>query len=349
MKNLRFPILVLLALGAVPVLAADPPKVTPVIGGLLASEGGEFDPQASPLDFPFGAGFDAAGNLYVVEYDGGRVLKQTPAGELSVVAGQKGAKGYSGDGGPAEKATFNAMHNLAVTPAGDLYIADSFNHVVRKIDAKTGMISTFAGTGEAGFSGDGGPANEATFNDIMCVAFNPSQDTLYLADLRNVRIRAIDMKTNLVRTVAGNGKKGIPEDGALAVESPLADPRAVAVDSQGHVYVLERNGNALRVVTPDGRIRTVAGTGKPGDLDGPALQAQLRGPKHLCIGPNDIVFIADDTNAKVRRYDPEAKTVATVLGGADSSIQLNRPHGVWVEEGVLYIVDSGHNRVLRVE
>ena len=137
----------------------------------------------------------------------------------------------------------------------------------------------------------------------MCVSLNPSNDKLYIADLKNRRIRVIDLETGIVTTIAGNGEKGVPADGSVATESPLVDPRAVAVDSNNHVYVLERGGHALRVVTPDGRIRTVAGIGKPGDADGPALEARLKSPKHLAIDANDRVIIADDQNARIRLYD----------------------------------------------
>lgn len=138
------------------------------------------------------------------------------------------------------------MHNLAVTPAGDVYIADTWNHCIRKIDPKSGAITTVAG-GKAGYSGDGGPAAKATFDYVMCVTLNATNDQIYVADLKNRRIRCVDLRTGVVETVAGNGKKGVPRDGDIAVESPLVDPRAVVVDSRNRIYVLERSGHALRV------------------------------------------------------------------------------------------------------
>jgi sugar lactone lactonase YvrE len=129
------------------------------------------------------------------------------------------------------------------------------------------------------------------------------------------------------------------------------DPRAVAVDSRHQVYILERGGHALRVVTRDGRIRTVAGTGERGYADGPALEAQLNSPKHLCVDAHDNVFIADDQNRAIRKYDPENRTLTTVLGRGvgDPPVQLSRPHGVCIEGGTLYVVDTGNNRILRVD
>ena len=325
-----------------------------VVGDLMPSESGDqgsrWDPKFSPLSSPFGVDFDSQGNMFIVELSGGRVFKRTTSGELSHVGGD-GSKSYRGDGGPLAKATFNGMHNCAITSGNDLYIADSWNHCIRKVDGKTGVISTFAGTGEAGFSGDGGPAKEAQFDFIMCITLNQAGDQLYVADLKNRRIRAIDLATGIVRTIAGNGKKGIPRDGGNPTENPLVDPRAVAADSKGRVYVLERGGQALRVVDTDGEIRTVAGTGKRGHDDGPAMQATFGSPKHICVDDHDNVFIADDQNKAIRKYDPQSKTVSTVLGEkhGDTRIQLSHPHGVTWQQGSLYVCDTGHNRIMKLK
>lgn len=328
--------------------AATAQRATVVIGDSLAKVK---KPKPGKLSSPFGLDFDRVGNMYIVELSGGRVHKFDTAGKLTTIAGD-GSKDYTGDNGPATKATFNGMHNVAATPDGDLYISDSWNHCIRKIDGKTGIITTIAGTGKAGFSGDGGPATKATFDYLMCVSLNPTNDKLYVADLKNLRIRMVNLKTGIVSTVAGNGKKGVPRDGSMAIENPLMDPRAVAVDSQNNIYVLERGGHALRVVTPDGRIRTVAGTGKAGRADGPALEAQLKSPKHVAIDANDNVIIADDQNASIRLYDPRKKTLTSILGKgvAKPKRGLSRPHGVCVHvDGSIYIVDTGHHRILRLE
>jgi sugar lactone lactonase YvrE len=179
------------------------------------------------LNNPFAIDADRAGNLFLAELTGQRVLKVDPKGVLTVLAGT-GKKGHAGDGGPARQAQFNGMHSLAVAPSGDVYLADTWNNRVRKIDAKTGIIRTVAGTGEKGHDGDGGPAIKAKFGGIYCVTFDPKGERLYLADLDNRRIRAVDLATGIVDTVAGNGKKGVPEGGADALSAPLVDPRAVA-------------------------------------------------------------------------------------------------------------------------
>jgi sugar lactone lactonase YvrE len=309
------------------------------------------EPKADKLDSPFGVDFDKQGNMYIVELSGGRVHKLDTAGRFTTIAGD-GSKGYTGDNGPAKDATFNGMHNVAVTPAGDLYIADSWNHCIRRIDGKTGIITTIAGTGKPGFSGDGGPATQATFNFLMCVSLNSTNDKLYVADLKNLRIRMVDLETGIVSTVSGNGKKGVPTDGSRATASPLVDPRAVAVDSKNNVYILERSGHALRVVTPDDRIRTVAGTGKAGGADGAALASGLNSPKHIAIDLDDNVIIADDQNKRVRLYDPKHATLTSILGSGVEKPRrgLLRPHGVCVhEDGSVYIVDTGHHRILQLK
>ena len=336
-----------LAMPACAFAEAQAPSAKIIIGESLA-DGNQ--PKPGQLNSPFGVGFDKHNVMYIVELAGGRVHKLDPSGNFETIAGD-GTENYTGDNGPAKSATFNGMHNVAVTPEGDLYIADSWNHCVRRIDHKTGVITTFAGTGEPGFGGDGGPATKAQFNFLMCVSLNTTNDKLYVADLKNRRIRVIDIDSGVVSTVAGNGKKGVPKNGDVAIESPLVDPRAVTVDSKGNVYILERGGHALRSVT-DGKIRTVAGTGKGGSKDGDALSAEFKSPKHLAIDTRDRVIIADDQNARIRMYDPGSKTVTSILGKGVKNPRrgLSRPHGVYVHaDGSIYVVDTGHHRILRLQ
>lgn len=330
-----------------PRMLAD--EVQVVVGGLLSSEGGDWKPETSPLTAPFGVAFDRAKAMWIVELEGGRVHRLVAGGRLQH-AGGDGSRSYRGDGGPLAQATFDGMHNCAVLPNDDLLIADSWNHCVRRVSAETQVISTIAGTGKQGFSGDGGPAVQATFDYVMCITLNPAATVLHIADLNNRRVRALDLKTGVVRTVAGNGQKGVPADGSVAVDAPLIDPRAAAEDSVGRLYVLERGGHALRVVLGDGTIRTVAGTGRQGFADGGSAEAQFGSPKHLCVGAGDRIYIADDQNGAIRVYDPKTQRVSTVLGRGfgDSKIRLKNPHGVTVHDGWLYVVDMGNNRILRL-
>lgn len=329
---------------------ANADEVEFVVGDFMAAEGGTWDAKSSPLTSPFGVDFNPHGDMWIVELEGGRVHKLDAAGELHH-AGGDGTKSYRGDGEMLAAATFNGMHNCAVTPNGDLYIADSWNHCVRKVDAATGVISTIAGTGQKGFSGDGGPATAATFDFVMCITLNPTNDVLHIADLNNHRIRAVDLKSGVVTTVAGNGKKGVPKDGDAAVRSPLVDPRAVAEDSQGNLWILERGGHAIRAVLPDGTIQTLAGTGTNGFTDGPGPTSKFGSPKHLCVDDADNIYIADDENAAIRRMDSTTREVTTILGKGqgDTRIQLSHPHGVTWEKGWLYVVDMGNDRILRMK
>lgn len=341
-------------------LSSSGAEVGFVVGGYMESEGGTWAESESPLKNPFGVDFDSQGNMYVVELAGGRVHRIDIEGNLARIAGD-GSESYRGDGGPASAATFNGMHNCAVTRDDHLLIADSWNHCVRRIDLGSGTIDTIVGTGAEGFSGDGGPARDATFNFLMCISLNRAKTTLHIIDLKNRRVRDVDLLSGKVTTVAGNGKQGVPENGALATQSPLVDPRAVASDSKGNLYILERGGNALRVVRPDGTIHTVAGTGQQGRSDGPALQATFGSPKHLCTDDDDNVYIADDLNGAIRKYDPETGRVETILGQGtggqgtggqrmgDSRIRLLHPHGVCFHNGTLYVVDSGNHRILSVK
>ena len=310
---------------------------------------------------PFGVDFDKSGNMYVVELTGERVLRVDAKGTLTI-AGGTGTKGDSGDGGPATKASFNDMHSLAAGRDGFIYLADTLNNRIRKLDPATGIVTAFAGTGKRGYGGDGGPALKADFNGIYSVAFDAAGTKLYLADLENRRVRVIDMKTGTVDLIAGNGKKGIPENGADAKNAPLVDPRAATVDRKGNVYILERSGHALRVVSPDGKIHTVAGTGKAGlGLEGgEPTKAQLNGPKHLCVDLADNVIIADSGNHRILKYSPRDNKITLVAGtgkkgdsgtgGPALATPMNEPHGVFVHSsGTLYIVDSYNNRVFRLE
>lgn len=334
-------------------------KIVLVAGG--GKDGDGLAATDAKLIAPFGVDFDRSGNMYVVELTGQRVLKVDAKGLLTKAAGT-GTKGDAGDGGPGLKAQFNGMHSLAIAPTGDIYLADTWNNRVRKLDPKTGMIANFAGTGKKGYSGDGGPAVQAQFGGIYCVALDPKGERLYLTDLDNRRIRAVDLKTGVVNTVAGNGEKGVPVDGAEAVKEPLVDPRAAVADGAGNVYVLERAGHALRVVDPSGKIRTVVGTGQRGSSGdgGAARQATLNGPKHLCIDRDGSVLIADTENHLIRRYLPKEGKIVRVagsgkrgtagVGGPPEQVELNQPHGVCVHpSGTLYITDSSNNRVLKIE
>ncbi len=333
---------------------------------VLVAGGGQQDPPCAATEVrlkePFAAELDPAGRLVIAEMaQGQRVLRLEADGKITRLAGT-GAKGSGGDGGPALQAQFDGIHNFAIAATGDIYFADTWNCRIRKLDAKTGILTSVAGTGEKGFAGDGGPATAAKLGGIYCATLDFKNERLYLADLHNNRIRYLDLKTGLIQPFAGNGQKGVPKNGAKAAESPLSDPRAVAPDRLGNVYILERGGNALRVVRPDGTIHTVVNAsgknGAEGD-GGPALAATMNGPKHLCVDRDDNVIIADAENHLIRKFLPREGKIVRVAGtgkvgkaglGSDPlQAGLSRPHGVFATaDGTLYITDSYNNRVLKI-
>jgi sugar lactone lactonase YvrE len=339
--------------------AAFAAKIELIVGG--GSKDADAPATECRLREPFATEFAPDGSMIIAEMaSGNRVLSVDKSGRLKLLAGT-GVKGFSGDGGPAPAAQFNGIHNHAIAPDGTVYLADSWNYRIRKLDPKTGIISTVAGTGTKAFGGDGGPAAEASFSTIIQIALSPDAKQLYIADIENRRIRRITLATGVVETVAGNGQKGVPADGSEAKTAPLVDPRGVVATADGSFYILERSGHALRHVDAAGKIRTVAGTGKSGATGdgGPALQATLSGPKHLCLDRDGTVIIADAENNVIRRYDPKSGQITRVagtgkkgsggLGGDPLACELSRPHGVTIApDGALIITDSYNHRILRI-
>lgn len=311
---------------------------------------------------PFACDFLADGSLVFVEMaTGERLRKISPDGILTTLAGT-GQQGTPGADGPANQATFNGMHNLLVDPNGNILLADTFNHRVRLYDPVAKVVKPLAGTGKKGFAGDGGPALKAEFNQTICIGFDRPKERLFITDIGNRRVRVMDLKSGIVTTFAGNGQKGEPKDGELAVTQPLQDPRAVACDSKGHVYILERSGHRLRVVNPEGKIKTVAGTGKAGigGDGGPALQAAMNGPKYLHCDADDSVLIVDTENHQIRRYIPGKEIMVLVagtgqrgsggLGGDPLKFAMARPHGVIThpKTGEIFIADSDNGRIVKI-
>ncbi len=306
---------------------------------------------------PYGLTLGPDGALYVCEIDTDRIRRiDMSDGSISTVAGT-GEAGYSGDGGPATDARLDDPYEVRFDAHGHMYFVEMLNAVVRRVDARTGAISTVAGTGEMGFSGDGGPAVDATFSRPHSIALD-GRGGLYIADIGNHRVRRVDLTSGLVTTFAGTGERMPTPDGAPLEGTPLNGPRALAFAPGGDLYIALREGNAVyRLDIESKRLHHVAGTGDKGYTGdgGPARAATLAGPKGIEVGPDLAVYVADTENHAIRRIDTVAGTIATVAGdgtvhdgpdGDPLSCGLARPHGVYVgSDGSVYIGDSENHRV----
>jgi sugar lactone lactonase YvrE len=223
-------------------------------------------------------------------------------------------------------------------------------HVIRKVDHKTHIITTVAGTGKEGYAGDGGPAAQAQFRQPHSIAFAPD-GRLLICDILNFRIRALDVSKGMIDTWAGTGQRGTAEDGAPLTTTPLDGPRALAIDKSGNYYLALREGNAIyRLDAKAGKLYRFAGTGEKGFTGdgGAAKTARLSGPKGVALAPDGSLYIADTENHAIRRVDKNG-IITTVAGDGQrgNGARLARPHGVFVDsQGAVYIADSENNRIL---
>jgi sugar lactone lactonase YvrE len=262
-------------------------------------------------------------------------------GIINTIAGT-GTSGFSGDGGPATAARLRAPRTMAADGAGNVYIIDTENNRARKIDT-SGRITTIAGTGTAGFSGDGGPATSAQLNTPHGIAVD-SAGNVYIADPPNQRIRKVDT-TGRITTVAGNGNQGYNGDGIPATSARLNYPKGVEIGPDGLLYIADNNNHRVRKVDASGVIRTVAGTGTAGlsGDGGPATAARLNEPRNIAFGPDGSMYIVDQVNDRIRRVDP-AGTITTLASG------FGLPRDVAVDPaGNVYVADESHKKVYRID
>jgi sugar lactone lactonase YvrE len=266
---------------------------------------------SAQLNLPMGLAFDAAGNLYIADMFNNRVRKVTPAGIITTVAGD-GTAGFSGDGGLAGSAQINEPQALAFDAGGNLYIADTKNFRIRKVTS-AGIISTLAGTGLQGSSGDGGPANNALLSYPRGLACDAAGD-VYIADSDVFRIRKVT-PTGIISTIAGNGTPGYSGDGGLATNAQINRPVGLGFDAAGNLYIADGGNNRIRKVTQAGIISTLAGNGTPGFSGdgGLAVSAQLSLPGGLAFDAVGNLYIADQNNNRVRNVAPDG-VISTVAG-----------------------------------
>ncbi|MGH2652049.1 MAG: hypothetical protein ACRDHK_12680, partial [Actinomycetota bacterium] len=274
--------------------------ITTVVGPGAPGEAGNI-----VLSRTFGAtglAVDPVGNVYVAGGEGGftenRVIRVAPSGDVTTVAGT-GLPGFSGDGGPATEAKVTHIWDVALDPDGNVYIAASAR--IRKVDTD-GIITTLAGTGSRGFSGDGGPAQGAQVDRLTGVTVDAS-GSVYFIDYGNGRIRKIDTH-GVITTIAGpaEGRGCLSGDGGQATEASFCGPEHLSVDPEGTIYLADTGNHRIRMIDTQGIVTTIAGTGTPGfSGDGaPALKAQLSEPSGVAVGPDGVIFIADSGNNRVR-------------------------------------------------
>jgi streptogramin lyase len=309
--------------------------------------------------------FDGRGGYYIADTFHHVVRHVDAAGTITTHAGN-GKPGYSGDGGPATEARLHSPHSVDVDASGNLIIGDPRNNRVRMVDAASGTITTVAGTGDMGYSGDGGPATEAWLSEPKVAVVGPD-NAVYIADYGNSVIRRVDRSSGTITTFAGNGRARASGDGGPALAAGMA-PRSIAFDRDGNLLVVDREADSIRLVDMQtGIITTVAGSG-PCPSEGPecyggdgspALEAQLNNPRGVGVDAAGNLYIADSDNNRVRRVAADSGLISTVAGtgelgsrgdgGPATKARLANPrHVAFDAAGSLYIVDTNNNRVRKV-
>jgi uncharacterized protein (TIGR03437 family) len=320
----------------------------------FAGDGGQA--TSATLSFPAGLTFDNSGNILIADSFNSRIRKVAADGTITTVAGT-GAFGYAGDTNTAAQAIMNRPYSVAVDKTGNIYIADTYNDVVRKVAASGGTMSTFAGNGTEGMGGDGGSATGALLDTPTALLLDAAGN-LYIADTNNNRVRKVGTD-GTISTFAGTGAASSLGDGGLATAAALNHPEGIAIDRLGNLYVADTAGHRVRKISADGKITTVAGNGSGGGQGdgGPATQASLYYPKGVAVDASGNLFIADWLNSRIRVVTP-AGTIFTAAGngqfdyqgdgGPAASAALRFPWGLATDaSGRVYVADD-ENSVIRL-
>ncbi len=307
---------------------------------------------------PFGIVVGPDKALYVCETTSHVIRRIDPeTHKVSTIAGTGGKSGYAGDGGPATMALLHEPYEVRFDQDGHMFFVEMRGEVVRRVDARTGIISTIAGNGTAGFSGDGGPATKAQLKQPHSIALD-HEGHLYICDIGNNRVRRVDLAKGTIDTFGGTGERKPTPAGSAVAGTPLNGPRALDFDAGGSLVLALREGNAIyRIDLKSLTYKHLAGTGTSGGSGdgGPANLAQLAGPKGVSIGLNGDIYFADTESHTIRVIRAESGIVETLVGdghkgdgpaGDPKKCRLARPHGVYVDSsGNVYIGDSDNHRV----
>jgi trimeric autotransporter adhesin len=341
-------------IGTGPQVALIPGTIVTAAGnGTEGFSGTGGAPTSAELNLPVGAAVDSAGDIFIADALSNVVWKVSAAtGTITTIAGN-GMSGFSGDGGAATSAELNTPSGVAVDSAGNLYIADVGNQRIRIVSAGTGLITTIAGNGMSGFSGDNGAATSAELNNPNGVTVD-SAGNLYIADVGNQRIRIVSIGTGAITTIAGNGTSGFSGDNGAATSAELNNPDGVTVDSAGNLYIADSANNVIRLVSAaTGLITTIAGNGTSGFSgdNGAGTSAELNNPDSVAVDGAGNIYIADTLNNRIRMVSAATGTITTVSGngtpgfsgnnGAATGAELHTPISVALDSvGNLYIADS---------
>lgn len=321
-------------------------------GGVLALE--------SPINNPYGVVPGPDGALYFCEVDTGRIRRLDLSNlRLSTIAGT-GEPGFRPESRLPLETPFSAPHEIRWDLEGNLFVVERDNHTVRRIAGRTGLVTTLAGNGEAGFSGDGRPAVLSQLRQPHSIAFD-SRNNLLICDIGNQRLRSVSRETGIISTLSGTGERLATPDEAPLAGTPLLGPRSIDCDRDGNAYLVLREGNAVfQIDLAAGRLQRLAGTGERGYTGdgGPALNATFNGPKGIAYSRSDnSLYIVDTENHVIRRLSLSTGILDTVLGNGERgdgpdgdplACAMNRPHGVCVHRGVLYVSDSESHRLRAV-
>ena len=318
-------------------------------GGIIATE--------TPVNNPYGVVIGPGDDLYFCEVDTGRTRRlNLETNRLSTIAGN-GEKGFITESRRPRETSFNAPHEIRWDEQGNLYIVERDSHSVRRIAAQSGLVTTLAGNGEPGDGGDGRSAVLSQLNRPHSIAFD-SSGNLLICDIGNHRLRIVSRETGIISTLSGTGERAQTPDTGPLEGTPLLGPRSIDTDPDGNAYLVLREGNAIFQIDIAGnRLQRIAGTGEQGYTGdgGPAINCTFNGPKGIAYSRQDhSLYIVDTENHVIRRMSLATGLIDTVLGNGERgdgpdgdplNCMTNRPHGVCVHDGLVYVTDSESHRV----